>query len=248
MWMTVNQQLCFSHCGLRATFHVANPGGGLTDILYKEKPLAGLSILQCHNAGAATEPEDYVVDHYVREDDLVATYVQSPKRGNRKQIYLRQAGFFFGEPMAGLEMVFSMQTQRLDGDPELLIRSEFETTKMYALISNSSPTWELLELPSDACELLPKEYCGAFAVELSGTDIVYVQVLDPSDFLGARLIKLSDDADKFMLSLPVFGSSLEKGVIRRGRATGFFLRGSDGLELASRFHDWYRASAPPLTT
>ena len=248
MWKTNNNLLCFSNGELEATFNVANPGAGITNICVKNEPLAGLSILQCHNAGAAPDPEDNVVEFYVREDDLVATYQQSPKRANRKQIYLRQAGLYFEEPINGFELVFSMQTQRLDGDPELMIRSEFDCPKIFALANPASPAWQMIESPEDACELLPEDYCGSFAVALAGTNQMYFQVIDPSDFLGARIIRLSDDADRFILSMPVFGNSLEKGVIRRGRASGFFLSGGDEFARATRFYDWYRASAPSLTT
>jgi hypothetical protein len=248
MWKFENQHWNFDAPHFSAKVDVNAPGMGLMDVDFNGHQLAESRFLQCRNASDLSEARDLLADHYVREDDLVATYAQSPARANRKQVYWRRAGFLYDLPLTGIELIFSMQTQRLDGDPGLVIRGEFGATKMFALVDTAAPQWREVQLPVDAIELPTAEYCGAFAFEVQQSQVTYAQVLDPSDFLGGRLIKASDSPKRFVLSLPVFGTSLEKGVIRRGRATGIFLEAKDSLEGVTRFYNWYRNSPPPLTT
>lgn len=248
MWTTEGNH-CRLSCGeLQASIDVANAAGGLFDICFGNKALNGVCILQCDNASAGAGLDDCLVDHYVREDDLVATYLQSPARVNRKQIYLRPAGFLYPNPILGVELVFSMQTQRLDADPELVIRSEFPSDGIHALVNRRLVEWEPLPLPEDAIELSVDHYCGAVITKISGTDIYYAQILDPSDFAGGRVLQSSKGKGHYAVTLPVFGSTLEKGVIRRGRVSGIFFRGADALDDAARFYEWYRNSPPLLTT
>jgi hypothetical protein len=248
MWTAENQHWRFNHPGLQARWNLASPEDGLGDIQLNDKALPNIRILQCRNSSSAGEPEDFLVDHYIREDDLVATYIQTPKRANRKQIYLRRAGFLYGQSLTGMEIIFSMQTDRLDGDPQLQIRGELPISRLHALVNAAAPRWQTIETPSEALELPSSEFCGAFVTELADSKIIYAQIIDPSDFLGARLIKLSEETDVYSLSLPVFGSALEKGVIRRGRVTGLFFEADDALDQVLRFYQWYRESAPPLAT
>jgi hypothetical protein len=247
MWTTRGEQWRLTSGAMEASFDVEKAAGGLFDIQVAEQPLPNVRLLQCENASAGAEL-DSLVDHYVREDDLVATYLQSPARVNRKQIYIRPAGFLYSEPVTGVELVFSMQTQRLDADPQLMIRSLISSSEIYALKNNANPTWEPIPVPEDALEFSSDHYCGAFAAKLADTDITFAQILDPADFTNCRLIRMTEDADQFAISQPVFCTSLEKGVIRRGRVTALFMLGEGALEVAARFFDWYRRSPPQLTT
>lgn len=249
MWTADNHVRFFNAHGLQARWNIAHPDAGFDSIRWNEKSCDHLRILQCRNANSAGDPEDELIDTYLREDDLVATYVQAPKRVNRKQVYLRPAGFLYPEPIAGIEIVFSMQTERLDGDPQLSIRSEAPTTRMHALVNPAAPQWETLDPTEEALDLPTHQFCGAFATELSGSEAIFAQVIDPSDFLGGRWIRQSESSNLFALSFPVFGSSLEKGVIRRGRVTGLFLPNTSGaLDSLLSFYQWYRESPPMLTT
>jgi hypothetical protein len=247
MWTPDQEAWRLTHGGMQARWDLVHPHEGVFECSLDGRPLPKMRLLQCRNSPFAGEPADYLVDHYQREDDLVATYVQAPSRANRKQLYLRPAGFLYDEPVVGIELIFSMQTDRLDGDPSLQIRSELPVARLHALVNPVAPHWEEVALPSDAMELAADRYCGAFAMELVGDSTIYAQVLDPSDFIGGRLIKQNDEAS-YALSLPVFGASLEKGVIRRGRVTGLFLQGEEALARALRFAAWYRGSPPPLAS
>lgn len=247
MWTSRGEHWRLTSGAMQASFEVENAAGGLFDVQVDQVALANARVLQCENASAGAEL-DSLVDHYVREDDLVATYLLSPARVNRKQIYLRPAGFLYPEPVTGVEMVFSMQTQRLDADLQLRIRSLISIAEFYALKSGANPTWESISLPEDAVEFSSDQYCGAFAAKLSGTNITFAQVLDPADFTGCRLIRMAEDSDQFAISQPVFCTSMEKGVIRRGRVSALFLQGEESLDTAAKFLDWYRRSPPQLTT
>lgn len=248
MWSNEGDRWRLACRTMQASFDVNNAAGGLFDLTIEGTQLATTRILQCHNASAGAEIDDTLIDHYVREDDLVATYLQSPAKVNRKQVYLRPAGFLFSEPILGIELVFSMQTQRLDADPQLVIRSEFPSSTIHALVNHDSPSWERLTLPDDALDLAANRFCGAFAAEIKGTDITFAQILDPSDYSGGRLVRTSESLDQFALSQPVFCMTLEKGVIRRGRVTAIFVRGGDALDTVARFFHWYRTSTAQLTT
>lgn len=247
MWITEGEHWRLDGGKWQASFDAANPAGGLFDLHVDGVKLPATKVLECHNASAGADL-DVLVDHYTREDDLVATYLQSPARVNRKQIYLRPAGFLYPEPLTGVELVFSMQTQRLDADPQLVIRSEFSCAAVHALLSNQSPKWESLSLTEEAIDLPSTIYGGAIAAQISGTDITFAQIMDPADYSGGRLVQQAENSDRFAISQPVFCSSLEKGVIRRGRATALWVRGNDALEVVARFHQWYRTSPPQLTT
>jgi hypothetical protein len=182
-----------------------------------------------------------LADAYTRGADLIATYTQDDEK-LRRQIYWRdlQPTREGGRP--GVELIVSVQTSLLHGEPRLEIASSFGPGELFM----RRPDGGLESLASDeTVRCAAGECAGVFLLRPAGTDFSYVEMVHPSDFQGAELVFTAVGA---VIRHSLFPEPLEKGVIRRGRVRGWFVKRNGDAASATELHQAWLAEPPPLTT
>jgi hypothetical protein len=198
-------------CGpLQGAVDVAVPRGGLAALKFNGDSLSG-SLLAVDLDGEAS-------DAYVRGEDLVVTYRETPERPYSVQVYWSAAAGEGGELI--LDATVSIQTRAWEAYPRVTVTSKLA-----------------------GAEADPGVEEGIALLRPPGVDWTYAETALPEDFVlvdrgrSAGGTNVWTFADQFM----------ERGVIRRRRVRGAFLpRGAD-LASAQRVAVAFRADEPPLT-
>jgi hypothetical protein len=177
---------------------------------------------------AESEP---VAEHYVRGRDLVATYLQTPDRTIRPQVYWRA----LRSPHFGVELVVSVQTSLLASQPSISIGSSVSECSTYFFDGRSFH------------EVSETRNCDSRLVLFrpNGVSFTYAEFIYPSD--GEQLT-IQVDGKNASSQFDLFHHELEKGVIRRGRLRSVFLPRSHDQELAVDLLAEFDHSEAPLTT
>jgi hypothetical protein len=165
------------------------------------------------------------LENYQRGTDLVATYLQTPERNTRPQVYWR----VIEQPVAenslstALEVIISAQTSLLDSQPLIALESTLPPGEVCLWnergesVTAASDAWQTGD--GSPCVVLfrPRDW-----------SLSYCEMVHPSDF-SAMQIQMSDLPS---VRWQMFPESLEKGVIRRGRVRGVFLPRAEDEPLA----------------
>lgn len=195
------------------------------------------------NAPPVEQPQ-HSVDAYIRQDDLIATYL-GPADPNRVrlQCYWRGLAAVPGGRLGGCELVISVQTDLLDADPSLTVESFLPAANVLRMEHADQPRFVALEPSSSpwSVEASPGVFLFRPRRQWSYLEMVY-----PSDFARAQIVAQSPPAWRLTSSL--FPESLEKGVIRRGRIRGIFLPREEDETIALAAYREFVASPLPLTT
>jgi len=174
---------------------------------------------------------------YIRGQDLIVTYPLHPDRRVQPQAYWRVVGGGSADTLS-LELILSMQTDRLDSDPRVLVRTSLEASAWWHLDSA-----ERLRPLCSRAMVLDRSHGKPVLAAMTNFGF-YVEMVYPGDFHQARLACVRGMA---RVSWRLFPESLEKGVIRRTRLRGVFsttpLPETDVAELYRAFC----SEPPPLT-
>lgn len=242
-WELHHQQATLRTPELTGDIDLVNPGSGVNHVHYRGQGIPGTFLgLSALTDGIGRE--ETIADCYVRGRDLVATYVERPDRPLRPQIYWRPVS---AEPNgdqgapAGLEMIVSLQTNRLDRRPDLSTCTTVDADE--ALVPADRSLAVLVAL--DTSRLHSPEQ-GLVLLRLPGKAISYAAMVHPSDFRGGEIDVLR--GKEVRLSFGLFGEHLEKGVIRRVRLRGLFLPRERDEELALAAFQAFADERLPLTT
>jgi hypothetical protein len=188
-----------------------------------------------------------IPEAYVRGCDLVVTYAKVPPHQISPQFYWR-ASWHAEFQAAGIELIFSMQTELLDSRPQTSITSYGDTVHMFHADQLDAARFETLTRPSVAPGHLfdrsqSAEHLLVWRDEQHGFS--YAEMVHPTDFVSARIWP---DAKPWNLESELFPDSLEKGVIRRARIAGWFMPAENDLQVAVELARQFVAEPPPLTT
>jgi hypothetical protein len=230
---------------LQLQVDLRRPSNGLRQIVFQSQPIEGCIPLQVSPHPPAAEDTEALVDFYVRGNDLVAKYVQTPQRTIEPTFYWRALDL--PTPFAGIELMVSMQTSLLDSDPTLTTVTEcdgdaFWLTNPHGKVQENQIK---IDAPTESHWDTPSRERGFFLFRLRGCDVSYAEMVLPADFQGGR-VKQTPDCTR--LAYELFPESLEKGVIRRGRIRSLFLPRQRDAEVAWDVFEDLRADKPPLTT
>lgn len=203
-------------------------------------------------SGAAERTELAPVEFFVRGDDLIATYPES-SGCLRLQIYWRALrGNSQGQVM-GLELIVSVQTDLLDSQPVLFVRSELGPGRLQVLGPTGSGAAKLNAV-SDSATDNRTEWCPsppACMFVPANAKLAYLEMpfpLDTRRTTVGRLSTLSGSAPSWVVEHELMREFLEKGVIRRCRLRGMFVPIGDATSAkVTAAVEQFRASAPPLT-
>jgi hypothetical protein len=215
-------------------------------------------------------PTAWLVDHYVRHNDLIATYERPHPDHLRAQVYWRYVRDESNEPsisgvcVEGVKLIVSLQTDRLDCRPTLSVVSQLSAVQV--LCRNSARDETFMTIPM---------------LQRAGGDASAEDSVDPVDMIESPvalgtlsesplwLIRCNEQPRSVVLmTLPadlvrsgfrragsrwrhefhLLDEHLEKGVIRRAQVVAWWVPREDdefwGLKL---FRQWL-ATPPPLTT
>jgi hypothetical protein len=223
VWKLSGSEARLNFADLLATVDLNRPEQGLSALIYRGHSVPSTALLGVHFPGQSAPP---VADAYVRQRDLVVTYVQSPALPIRLQVYWRAASGPQSTPAIDLQV--SIQTNLLDSHPRL-----WTTTSL----GDAEPIRFGHE--ADTAEQTPAPRYDLFRP--AGTDFSYVEMIHPADDAGG-----ANEVGR--ISRELFAAFLEKGVILRARLRGVFLPRHGDAELAAEAYQQFLAAPPPLTT
>jgi len=187
---------------------------------------------------------------FARHTDLLASYLASTTWPVRVDALWRAPSAAPSEGFAtAIELVVSVQTERLASRPELVVHSRIATGEVLHLIDADSATCQALE-PSkgDPIDLRPDGGAGCLLFRLQGDELTYVEMIHPADFRSDQLDRDPEDGRFVRIGHHLFHEPLEKGVIRRARIRGIFLPRKDDERLAAACHASWAASEPLIAT
>ena len=148
----------------------------------------------------------------------------------------------------GVELVVSAQTDLLDDHAVTIVKSTLPGDCVMQLSTESSDSFEVVSPTTEATDIfqLPG---GLFLTRLSGTDWSYLEMVHPSDCAGSQVVDAQDgDRHWFTTKFRLLTDSLEKGVIRRVRVRGIFIRRDDDEAQALQCYQQFATAAPPLAS
>ena len=127
---------------------------------FPRAPREGCSLLGVRDP-AIGPPDNPLVDHYTRGDDLVALYDVLPKQNIQPQIYWRATRY--GSLTYGVELILSVQTGLLDSQPYIATHSRLPHAYVQRL------------------DIGP----GVFLFRLPDATWSYVEMVHPTDYVDA---------------------------------------------------------------
>ena len=248
MWTLEKQTAHLNTNHITAVLDVLQPSQGLSNLAAFRCPLTNCRVLQIL-APFRRDGSESLHEVYVRGDDLIASYAGSESTALQPHIRWRSLQIRTQQLDAvGVELIVSMQTYLLDSDPTVSISSTLVATDVRRCVDLENGDFETLAVISPG-ELPVSEDPRASLIvfRLVGVDISYVEMVPPTDYRGGQLQGTSPGSSAVCWRSRIFSERLEKGVIRRGRIWGLFVRRSHDLELAVRCYRQLTSSPPPLT-
>ncbi len=231
------------------TVDLRRPENGV-QLSYKAEPLDGLWLGALTPGRIAAEQGELlpeaITDAYTRGTDLVATYAQGLNRTVRPQIYWRVAEVGPASQTLAIELVLSVQSNRLQSQPEFPVATtvpafdDEETVYTHKInwtgetadprLQGVAPVMHYWKMPVAGVWAAAMPHPGDNATVESGCNA----------FSGA-----------FEMTFNLFPLSVEKGVIRRSRilmllAAGGLTEDEARQNFAAEFERW-TSSALPLT-
>lgn len=195
-------------------------------------------------AGPGPRPPRLVLgEAYVRGCDLIACY--APQLDYPFTPHFRWQATWHPEHRAvQIEMILSVQTDRLDSRPEATLTSFAIQSRVFsaealaaeAFVEMTPPA--VHEIRADAT----RQHLVVFRQEALG--LSYAEMVHSSDFV-CRALRL--DQPPWRVESLLFPERLEKGVIRRGRVSGWLLPAEGDLAAAVALARQFEREPPPLT-
>jgi len=241
---------------LAAHVDVSQPNVGLRDLKLKGHGIAGRWFCVSRESDSLPWPAPpihdesswplAVADTYVRGADLVASYLSVRDWPYSPQIYWRAGPLDAVESVLGsLSLLVSVQTHLLETHPRIVVDSIVHAPDAFRLTANvGKSTYST----SDERECDIQAAAGVHCVvrRFTGAPLSYAEFMPASDFQSVRTQR--DDEGNCRVQWELFAEFLEKGVIRRARVHGAFLRRENDKETAAACCEAIERDSLPLTT
>lgn len=243
----------FRGAGLECRFRIDRPDRGLHGLRIGEALWEETSILAVQPGrpgdGHVDGHAEHVVESYVRDADLIVRYAEIP--GRDVDYKLQMTPRYFAELGWGVELRIHVQTQWLDSNPGLELVTVCSPTSSVRAWDPERGWCELNAMtaasggsrhdrpssPSDGS-------AGTLLRVRSGSSSKsYLQLVDPRDL--AEPPRLRTGPNRIVSGL--FPESLEKGVIRLGRAWGIWIDRDAENDAPQRFFELLAELPLPLT-
>ncbi len=174
---------------------------------------------------------------YIRGNDLVVDYPLMPDRHLKPQIYWRAVSEI-GSCWNGMELIVSMQTDSLDSDSSVVIR----THGLWDTIQYLDADRELRDVNGSRARFGPSVALPVLV--LRGKYGTYIETVYPGDFVSVKVARVHD---RVSVSWQLFAERLEKGVIRRTRLQGVFGWDHSSREAIVEAFEAFCSAPLPLT-
>lgn len=242
-WTLFRQAAAAEHCELKALVNFDRPEEGLvaTSASARAGEFRLLSISSSDSGGWPAK----LVESYARGSDTVTSYAGFDGWPFSPQIYWTVETIDVdGVEIHTLTLMLSIQTDRLDTHPKIVV-------------SSSLPTEEVLRVSVAGEELLVDSRAdGALHIDpqaaaccqlwrLPGSELTYAELMPRSDFQKLSVERRGHTATS---RWELFSEFLEKGVIRRARLQAAFLPREDDVQLAAECCQAIELRPLPLTT
>jgi hypothetical protein len=205
----------------------------------------GFRILSLSANDAVGDWPAKVVDIYTRGNDTVVTYAGNETWPFAPQIYWTfESNAIGGSVVHSLSIVVSIQTDRLDTHPKIVVRSSLPSEEVLRVSvagdellvdSHADGELQLDPLAAACCQLW----------RLPGDELSYAEIMPTSDF---RRLSVERDDHQAHSNWELFSEFLEKGVIRRARLQAMFLPREDDVQIAAECCQAIERRPLPLTT
>lgn len=207
----------------------------------------GTAILQVRRREESAGAGERLLDSYARGTDLVATYDAAPGGGCGQQIYWRTA-VHDDLAAAGVELIVSVQTERLDDEPRLAVGSAVRAAEVWRWTEARGTHFERVAV-AEAAAPARQELAtpGLLLYRLPAAAVSYAELTHPADFAGGT-VATAGAGEPWVSRYPLLPERLEKGVLRRSRLQGLFIPRVGDQETAVRCYHRFAAAPPPLAT
>jgi hypothetical protein len=248
VWQLNGARARLSLARLQAEVPVDCPADGIEQLRFTGEPLTDVRILRWQ-AGCDAASDLQFADSYLRGSDLVATYAAIPPGQVQPQIYWRavQDDSLFA---AGVELIVSVQTSLLDSQPQSSATSEIGAGEVWQLLDPAEGSFNYLAIDSpgliygDPPPLAP----SLLVIRPVDSQYSYAEMIHPTDFCSVALAPDPANPARMRITSRLFPERLEKGVIRRGRMSAWFLPRSGDLQSAAELYRRFVSQPPPLAT
>lgn len=221
-------------------------GGGPSVFVDPDRPRTGLVVDGQSSAGTilGLDIDAAAADHWVRGDDLTAVYEPADARRLRATAMWRclppidlavRGAVRNADQVSAWMLVASAQTALLDSDPRLDVVSRAPgRVILWGRSGDRGVGWGNVPAAGSHAVLVRGPADRSILVAVHPADF---QALDATAATGGTVIRCG-----------LFGESLEKGVLLRGRALGAIGPTTGDEAWAGRLIDQFVAAPPPLTT
>lgn len=229
-----------------ATVDVQRPFAGIQSLVVRGQGMGSFRPLQVHFSLAPGKAPERITDAYVRGDDLVATFEQSPRRVFKSQIYWR-ASRPQAEVAVAIDLLISVETALWDSTPVVHTISEIPACECLRLCTGDTVKYEPVSLEHDSIANPTENALPVFLVRPRGVDWSYTEMIHPTDFVTAKLQVAGLPRGFVQFGFAFICRHLEKGVIRTARVRGALIpRENDEFQAAQLFQQ-FQAAPLPLT-
>lgn len=241
-WTLFRHAAAKQHCVLKAQVNLDRPDEGIlaASTVVPEGDFRLLSISASDTGGWPAR----LIDSYNRGNDLIATYAGTEGWPFAPQIYWTVESMEIGGvAVHTFSIMLSIQTDRLDTHPEIVVSSRL-------------PTEEVLRVSVAGDELLVDSHAdGELQIDplataccqlwrLPGEELTYAEIMPRSDFRRLSVERASHASSS---RWELFSEFLEKGVIRRARLQATFLPRDNDVQLAAECCQMIDRRPLPLT-
>lgn len=180
---------------------------------------------------------------YLRGRDLIVSY--APQADYPFTPHFRwQAAWHPAHHAVQIALILSVQTDRLDSRPEATLTSFAVQSRLFSA-KTLSPEAFVEHLPPSAEEVdvqQTRQHLVVWRQEMLG--VSYAEMVHSSDFIRRTL---RPENHGWRVESLLFPERLEKGVIRRGRISGWVLPAAGDLAGAVALARQFEEEPPPLT-
>ncbi|HEY2892561.1 MAG TPA: hypothetical protein VGJ16_00050 [Pirellulales bacterium] len=233
---------------VQAELALAAPEGGLGRMSFGGSPVEGLRLLALSSPTARKASSARLVESFGRGGDLIARYADWPEMAMQAQLAWRTASPSFGNVLAGVEMVISVETSLLDSCPTMAIVSQVPAQTALNLPDQSSDTFAHIDATRG---LAPTAAAGCYLFRLDNLRCSLVQAVHPVDAPTNRLEQSprspGGEKTNYLLRHELFAAQLEKGVILRARVLAALIEREADEAAAKALYKAFLDQPLPLT-
>lgn len=241
-WQLENHVAQLAGKSMSARLDVARPFQGIHVQRLQDTSPLGFRLLGFRgwSGSPLADSPDPPVECYIRGTDLIAAYQHLESRLACPQVYWRAVET---PDWFGIQLIVSQQTSYSDSDPSLTTLTRIPRPSQVLAL----PEWEAQDWLEPIVWTQAQFSSPLFLVRWDGCPFSYVELVMPSDAIAADLSTGSEAEPAARLCFQLLAERLEKGVIRRARLCGYFVRRERDASVAMECFRQFLREPPPLT-